>query len=90
MPARPHADHQWRLPPSDTERLRTGAPPLKQTGPFYRVVVEPDSQFVKIYGEDRALPASMQVQAYALLDRRPVYQWILEPLYDIGRAAHSL
>jgi hypothetical protein len=30
----------------------------------------------------------MQVQAYALLDRRPLYQWILDPLYDIGQAAH--
>jgi hypothetical protein len=29
----------------------------------------------------------MQVQAYALLDRRPLYQWMLEPLYDIGRTA---
>ena len=29
-------------------------------------------------------------QAYALLDRRPLYQWILNPLYEIGRAAHGL
>ena len=78
------------LKPDEVESLRAGAPPLKQTGPFYRVIVNPDSQSVKIYGEERLLPASMQVQAYALLDRRPVYQWILEPLYDIGRAAHSL
>jgi hypothetical protein len=32
----------------------------------------------------------MHVQAYALLDRRPLYQWILQPLYDIGRAARGL
>ena len=50
----------------------------------------PDSQFVRVYGEERRLPASMQVQAYALLDRRQLYEWILEPLYDIGRAAHGL
>ena len=72
------------------EGLRAGAPPLKETGPFYRVIVSPDSQYVKIYGEERMLPASMQVQAYALLDRRPLYEWILDPLYDIGRAAHGL
>jgi membrane fusion protein len=64
--------------------------PAKQTGPFYRVIVKPDSQLVRVYGEERKLPASMQVQAYALLDRRPLYQWILEPLYEIGRAAHGL
>jgi membrane fusion protein len=80
---------QAALKPDEVESLRTGAPPLKEKGPFYRVIVSPDSQFVKIYGEERVLPASMQVQAYALLDRRPLYQWILDPLYDIGRAAHG-
>jgi membrane fusion protein len=81
---------QAALRPDEVESLRAGAPPLKQTGPFYRVIVMPDSQFVDIYGDQRALPASMQVQAYALLDRRPLYQWILDPLYDVGRAAHGL
>jgi hypothetical protein len=32
----------------------------------------------------------MRVEAYALLDRRKLYEWILEPLYEIGRAAHGL
>ena len=72
------------------QSLLTGAQPTKQNGPSYRIIVKPDTQFVKVYGEERKLPASMQVQAYALLDRRPLYQWILEPLYDIGRAAHML
>jgi membrane fusion protein len=81
---------QAALRPDEVESLRAGAPPLKQTGPFYRVIVNPDSQFVKIYGEERLLPASMQVQAYSLLDRRALYEWILSPLYDIGRAAHGL
>jgi membrane fusion protein len=67
-----------------------GASPAKQPGPFYRVIVEPDSQLVSVYGEERKLPAGMEVQAYALLDRRPLYQWIFEPLFDIGRAAHAL
>jgi membrane fusion protein len=79
---------QAALKPDEVENLRAGAPPLKETGPFYRVVVNPDSQLVKVYGEERSLPANMQVQAYALLDRRPLYEWILDPLYDVGRAAH--
>jgi membrane fusion protein len=89
------------LTPEEVQNLLTGAhltkqgvpvggSPTKETGPFYRVIVKPDTQLVSIYGEDRELPASMQVQAYALLDRRPLYQWILAPLYDIGRAAHGL
>ena len=78
------------LNPEEVESLRPGRRcPGKQTGPFYRVIVKPDSQFVKVYGEERMLPASMQVQAYALLDRRPLYQWILEPLYDLGRATRG-
>jgi len=77
------------LTPEEVQSLLTGAQPTQQTT-FYRVIVKPDAQFVNVYGEERKLPASMQVQAYALLDRRPLYQWILEPLYDIGRAAHML
>jgi membrane fusion protein len=73
-----------------THGLPVGGSPTKQPGPFYRIIVKPDTQFVSVYGEERTLPANMQVQAYALLDRRPLYQWILEPLYDIGRAAHML
>jgi membrane fusion protein len=73
----------------EVQGLLSGAPPISQAGPFYRVIVEPDSQSISIYGEARALPASMQVQAYALLDRRPLYQWILSPLYDLARAAHA-
>jgi membrane fusion protein len=83
---------QAALKPDEVESLRgksvrAGMPPAKETGPFYRVVVDPDSQFVKVYGAERTLPASMQVSAYALLDERPLYQWILAPLYDIGRIA---
>ena len=67
-----------------------GEAPTKQAGPFYRVIVTPDSQFARVYGEERKLPANMRVEAYALLDRRKLYEWILEPLYEIGRAAHGL
>jgi membrane fusion protein len=67
-----------------------GVEPAEQTGPFYRVIAIPDSQFARVYGEERPLPASMRVQAYALLERRQLYEWILEPLYDLGRAAHGL
>ena len=70
--------------------LSGGVSPAKQLGPLYRVIVQPDSQFVNVYGEQHKLPASMPVQAYALLDRRLLYQWILEPLYDIGGAVRRL
>jgi membrane fusion protein len=62
------------------------AEPRKQTDPLYRVIVTPDAQKVSIYGEAHGLPAGMQVNAYALLERRQLYEWMLEPLYDVGRA----
>jgi hypothetical protein len=30
------------------------------------------------------------VNAYALLERRQLYEWMVEPLYDIGRATRGL
>ena len=73
----------------EVQTLLAGASAINQGGPFYRVIVEPDSRSVKIDGEDRPLPASMQVQAFVLLDQRPLYQWILQPVYDLARAAHG-
>jgi membrane fusion protein len=73
----------------EVKNLLAGAPPSKENGPFYRVVVEPDTQIVNIHGEESTLPAGMQVHAYALLERRRLYEWMLEPLYDIGRATHG-
>jgi membrane fusion protein len=73
----------------EAKGLLAGAPPKNQNGPFYRILVAPDSQALSINGEEHNLPAGMGVEAYALLDRRPLYQWILEPLYEIGRAAHG-
>ena len=88
------------LTPEEVQSLLTGAQatkqdiavgaPLKQNGPFYRVIVKPDSQFVSVYREKRKLPVNMQVQAYVLLDRHPLYQWICEPLYDVGRVVYGL
>ena len=74
----------------EVKNLLAGEAPSKQGGPFYRIVVEPDSQRVSIYGEEQTLPAGMQVHATALLDRRQLYEWVLEPLYEVGRATRGL
>jgi len=74
----------------EVKNLLAGAPPSQQNGPFYHVVVEPDTQTVNIYGEELTLAAGMQVHAYALLERRQLYEWMVEPLYDIGRATRGL
>jgi membrane fusion protein len=81
-----------RAPISEEEvrSLLAGVPPGVQNGPLYRIIVKPDSQFVSVEGKQQRLPTGMLVRAYARLDRRPLYQWILEPLYDAGRAARQL
>jgi membrane fusion protein len=73
----------------EVKNLLAGTPPSQQNGPFYHVVVQPDTQTVNIYGEELTLAAGMQVHAYALLERRQLYEWMLEPLYDISRATRG-
>jgi membrane fusion protein len=52
---------------------------------FYRITVQLDSQEVRIYDRAEPLPASMDVEGIVLLDERPLYQWIFEPLYGLRR-----
>lgn len=52
--------------------------------PVYRVRVDLDSQYVKTYGRYQALKPGMVLEASVLLDRRRVYEWMLEPLYSIA------
>jgi membrane fusion protein len=62
---------------------------VTQRGPYYRVTVMPDRQSVTAFGAQQPIPSNMQVNAYVLLDKRPLYQWILEPVYSIRRAWQS-
>lgn len=55
----------------------------KQTPALYRITVLPDQPHVMAYGKAEALRAGMSVEADLLLDTRPLYQWILEPLYSL-------
>jgi membrane fusion protein len=77
----------------DTDEARSllGGDPAEdlKAGPYYRVIVNPDDQFVSIGGEQRALPANMRVEAFVLLDRRRLYQWVMQPLYAFGRTVHQ-
>ena len=70
----------------EVKSLLGEAEPGRQAGSLYRIVVKPDTQKISIYGEGRSLPAGMQVNAYALLETRQLYEWMLAPLYDVGRA----
>jgi membrane fusion protein len=58
-------------------------PPAEQAKTFYKVTVAPDRPDVMAYGRLEPLQASMQVDARVLLDRRPIYHWILGALYSL-------
>jgi len=71
------------LGPEELKALVPTLPLSDQAKTFYRVIVAPDRQDVTVYGQPKPLQASMQVDASVLLEKRPIYQWILEPLYDM-------
>jgi membrane fusion protein len=75
---------QAALGPEELRSLVPVMPPSSRSNTFYyRVIVTPDRQDVMAYNQSKPLQASMQVDASVLLDERPIYQWILEPLYDL-------
>jgi membrane fusion protein len=51
--------------------------------PLYRINVALDSQTVKAYGKDEPLQAGMMLTADVLLEKRYLYEWILEPLFSL-------
>ena len=58
--------------------------PIALDEPVYRVTVQLDSQTVTAYGRFMDLQPGMLLEADIKLDTRPLYQWILDPLYSIS------
>lgn len=52
--------------------------------PLYRVAVALDTETVSAYGAPRRLLPGMTVEADVLLERRRLYEWMLEPLYTVA------
>lgn len=53
---------------------------------IYRIIVRPDADSVLAYGERRRLEAGMRVEADIALEQRPLYRWLLDPLYRVQRS----
>ncbi|WP_418316853.1 HlyD family secretion protein [Piscinibacter sakaiensis] len=72
------------LSPSELPVQQAGLTSLVGTGePVYRITVAIDQQQIVAYGEPRALQPGMQLQSDILLERRKLYEWLLEPLYTL-------
>ncbi|WP_232630159.1 HlyD family secretion protein [Methylobacterium sp. Leaf118] len=61
-------------------------PAKRASGGVYRIVVRPDADSVIAYGEPRRLEAGMRVEADIALEKRPLYRWLLDPLYRVKRS----
>lgn len=80
-PGRVEAISRTTLRPEELTLLNATASP--DMGSVYRITVSPEADHVLAYGRDVALQAGMQVEAHILVDTRPLYQWILSPLYSL-------
>ncbi|KVU58418.1 anibiotic ABC transporter [Burkholderia ubonensis] len=56
---------------------------------LYRVVVALDRQDIVAYGKREALRPGMAIEADVLIDKRRLIEWVLEPLYALGRRAST-
>jgi membrane fusion protein len=52
--------------------------------PVFRIRVQLGSQSAKAYGVQQALQSGMQLEADVMLDRRTIFEWIMEPLYALN------
>lgn len=72
------------LSPEEVAQFNVGKLDPQAAPTLYRITVQPDTAQVMAYGRREALQAGMQVEAHLLMETRPLYQWVLEPLYSLG------
>ena len=60
-------------------------PGMTPSEPMFRVTVRLEKDFIEAYGEKRSLEAGMLLNADIVTDRRSLLQWLLDPLYAVGR-----
>lgn len=53
--------------------------------PMYQVKVAVDHQTVQAYGKEVSLMAGSGLEADFIVDKRRIYQWVLEPLNALGK-----
>jgi membrane fusion protein len=74
--------------PSDAPRSEDeSASSAQPSRSVYRITVAPDRPYVTAYGEPHQLEAGMRVEADIALEKRPLYRWLLDPVYHLKRSA---
>jgi membrane fusion protein len=62
--------------------------PSRRTA-LYRITVALDQTSARIGAQEASLQAGMTLQASILAEKRPIYQWLLEPLYAVTGSVAS-
>jgi membrane fusion protein len=70
--------------PDELPTSAAAMPGANQSEPVYRIRLELDQQTVQAYGTAMPLRSGMLVDASVMLERRKLYEWILEPLFSIS------
>lgn len=70
--------------PDELPTSAAAMPGASQSEPVYRIRLELDRQTLQAYGSAMPLRSGMLVDASVMLERRKLYEWILEPLFSIS------
>jgi membrane fusion protein len=66
------------------------AGPAAYNEPLYRVRVTLQRQTMLAYGQEQALRSGALLESSVVLEKRHLYEWVLEPLYTVyGRVFHD-
>ncbi len=72
------------LSPAEVPTQLAGLTSLLGTNePIYRIVVRLERQSVSAYGVEQPLQPGMQLESDVLLEKRKLWEWVLEPLYTL-------
>lgn len=78
------------VPASNQEMSTYSSSPVSQNSvnfrAYYKVVVSLDEQQLNKISESIKLTNGMKAEATLFLEKRPIYQWMLAPFYDIKKS----
>lgn len=70
--------------PDELPTSAAAMPGASQSEPVYRIRLELAQETLQAYGMAMPLRSGMLVEASVMLERRKLYEWILEPLFSIS------
>lgn len=76
--------HISRVPATNHELAQYRSAPQNSDAAYYKVVVSPKKNQIQWQQQSLALSSGMKTEATLFLEKRPIYQWILAPFYDIA------